>query len=236
MTMPSSPIWAFAVRLFLWLPPCFAFWYGISTWHTHVIARLGWQFIDIYKSGIVSSLEFGDRLITFVTTIKVHPSPGTTAMLLPEVNPLVYSYGLSLFLALALASKAQWWKVLVGALILLPFQAWGIAFDLLTQVGIKLTNDIAAQAGLLDWRRDFAVLAYQMGLLIFPTIVPVLVWAAMEKRAVESMIGRCFNFRGDALADLNVKYGKAEFSSLPILADKDVANQLPPKKQVFGRM
>jgi len=38
----------------------------------------------------------------------------------PEVNPLLYTYGLAFFVALMLAAGTKWWKILVGAVALLP--------------------------------------------------------------------------------------------------------------------
>ena len=48
-----------------------------------------------------------------------------------------------------LAERAKWWKILVGTVVLLPFQSWGIAFDFLGQVGIQVGPDVSAQAGLV---------------------------------------------------------------------------------------
>jgi hypothetical protein len=63
--------------------------------------------------------------------------------------------------------------------VLLPFQNWGIAFDFLAEVGIKLGPDVSAQAGLPGWRMKLIVLGYQVGNLIFPSIVPVVLWSVL---------------------------------------------------------
>ena len=49
-------------------------------------------------------------------------------------------------IAMALAARAKGWELLAGAVALPPFQAWGIAFDFLMQVGIKLGPEIIDHA------------------------------------------------------------------------------------------
>ena len=71
-----------------------------------------------------------------------------------------------------LAERAKWWKILVGTVVLLPFQSWGIAFDFLAQVGIQVGPDVSAQAGLVGWRLVAVAVGYQLGALIFPSLIP----------------------------------------------------------------
>jgi hypothetical protein len=188
MTAGAPSLAKFVVRTFLWLPLCFAVWYFSAPYHAAVAGELARLMVDQVESGIVSALEQSGFNLVFVTTIKMHPEPGQTALLLPEVNPLLYSYGLAFFLALMLAARAKWWKILVGAALLLPFQSWGIAFDFLAQVGVKLGPDVSAQAGLFGWRRDAIVLGYQVGSLIFPSLIPVVLWTVFNRRFIESVL------------------------------------------------
>jgi hypothetical protein len=188
MTAQAPSLGRFVLRTFLWLPPCFAAWYFSAPYHAAIAGRLARMLVDQFNSGIVSALEQPALDLVFVTTLKVHPEPGQTALLVPEVNPLLYTYGLAFFLALMLAARARWWKILVGAAMLLPFQAWGIAFDFLVQVGVKLGADVAAQAGLLGWRVEAIALGYQLGSLIFPSLIPVVLWAAFSWPFIEGVL------------------------------------------------
>jgi len=188
MTTGAPSLKKFVLRTILWLPPCFAAWYFSAQYHAAVAGALARRLVDLFKSGIVSTLEQQGIDLVFVTTIEVHPEPGQTALLLPEVNPLLYTYGLAFFLALMLAARAKWWKILVGAAVLLPFQSWGIAFDFLVQVGVKLGPDVSAQAGLLGWRSEVIALGYQIGYLIFPSLIPVVLWASFNRRFIENLL------------------------------------------------
>lgn len=188
MTPGASPLKPFVLRTFLWLPPCFAAWYVSAPYHTALVGGLARRLVNLLTPGTVSALERSGWDLVFVTTLKVYPSPGQAALLLPEVNPLLYTYGVAFLLALMLAERAKVWKVLVGIAVLLPFQVWGVAFDVLVQIGVRLGADVAAQAGLTGWRTEAIALGYQLGILIFPTLVPVAVWAAFSRLFAESVV------------------------------------------------
>jgi len=188
MTEESPALGKFVLRTILWLPPCFAAWYFSAHYHAAFAGALARLLVDQFKSGIVSALEQPGIDLVFVTTLEVHPEPGLTALLLPEVNPLLYTYGLAFFLALMLAARARWWKILAGAVVLLPFQSWGIAFDFLAQVGVTLGPEVSAQAGLIGWRREAIALGYQIGNLIFPSLIPVVLWALFSRQFIENLL------------------------------------------------
>ena len=179
----------FVLRTFLWLPLCFSAWYFSAPYLAAVVGRLAKLLVNQLTTGVVSALEQTGLMLVFVTTIKVTPAPGQVAFLVPEVNPLLYTYGSALFLALMLAERAKSWKIIVGVLALMPFQSWGVAFDLLAQIGIQLGPEVSAQAGLTGWRLEVIALGYQLGVLIFPCLVPVVLWATSSRVLQESAPG-----------------------------------------------
>jgi hypothetical protein len=178
----------FVLRAFLWLPPSFAAWHFSSPFHAALAGRLARGLIDQLAPGVVAGLEREGSQLVFVTTLEVHPSPGLTAVLLAEVNPLLYTYGLALFVALMLASRSRWRAILGGSAILLVFQAWGIAFDFLSQLAPSLGMQAAAQAGALDWRREAIALGYQVGALLFPSLMPAVLWAAFNRDFLQAKL------------------------------------------------
>jgi hypothetical protein len=188
--MPRSQLGGFVVRTFLWLPPCFALWVVCAPALAGVLGVVAGAMVDLLYPGLVTALERQESVLTFVTTIKVHPTPGATALLLPEVSALLYTYGLPLYAALALAARTKWWMLIVGALLLAPFQAWGIAFDFLSQVGIKMSPEITLQSGIYGAKREAIALGYQLGSLIFPTLAPVIVWAAGSRTFLAGLMTR----------------------------------------------
>ena len=175
----------FVLRTLAWLPPCFAAWYLGAQIHTGIAAALARLVVAFFNAAIIKATEYPGLELRFVTTIEV-PSAAGRGVLAIEVNPLLYTYGLALFLALMLAARARWRHVLLGAAILLPFQGWGIGFDLLAHLGVKLGPEVSAQAGLLG-SREFIALAYQVGNLIFPSVVPVILWAFFNREFIERL-------------------------------------------------
>ena len=184
----AASVVRFALRIGLWLPPCFAAWYFGAKYLVPIVGAAAAAVVGLFRSGLVAALERQDLALVFVTSIVVHPRPGQTGVLLVEVNPLLYTAGLPLFLALMLASHARWWKVLAGAALLLPFQAWGIAFDFLVQVGVKAGWEVSARAGLIGWRAEVIALSYQLGSLIFPAFAPVALWMAFNRPLVADLV------------------------------------------------
>ena len=182
-----NPIWRFALRALAWLAPCFALWYLIAPWYDRPAAWLARMLIDAWHDGLVDALEIQPHLVTFVTSLDVHAQGGVGRLLL-EVNPLLYGFGAPLLAALLLASRAPWTKLLLGLAALLPFQAWGIAFDFLAQI-VRTGAGVSAQAGLLGWRTEFVALAYQVGSLIFPALAPVALWVAFNRPLFGALIG-----------------------------------------------
>lgn len=187
MTHAAPSLGRFVLRIFLWLPGSFALWYWTAPMHSRLIGEMARQLVDLFGFGLISALEQQGSQLMFVTHLKVFPLPGQAAVLVPEVNPLIYSYGLALFLALMLGSRAAWWKLLAGAGLLLLPQAWGVAFDFLAQVGIKLGPDVSLQTGLSQWRLEVIVLCYQLGFLIFPCLIPMVLWAMFCGHQLEEL-------------------------------------------------
>lgn len=177
----QASLGAFVLRTFLWLPACFAAWFFASRYISAAGAAVASLFVHGIAPGILSAIEHQGAELAFVTTIEVLGAPGRAAFLVPEVNPLAYTYGLALFAALMLATRSRWWQLLAGTALLMLFAGWGIAFDFLAHVGIKLGPAIAREAGLSGWRLELIALGYQLGVLVLPGLAPIALWAAFNR-------------------------------------------------------
>jgi hypothetical protein len=181
---PPERVGTFALRVLAWLAPAFALWYLVSPWHERPAAWLANLMLGVFPHGMSGTLEFGKRLVTFVTDLQARTADGQAGLVEIEVNPLLYTYGSALFLALMLASGARWTRLAIGLAVLLPFHAWGIAFDVIGQV-LRMDSAIAAQAGLTGWRAEAGALGYQLGSLVFPALAPIALWVLLERAFVE---------------------------------------------------
>ncbi|HZZ91159.1 MAG TPA: exosortase H-associated membrane protein [Usitatibacter sp.] len=181
--MPGhSAVWRFAVRVLAWLAPALLAWYLAAPWYDPLPTWLARGILGVYRAGLVLGVDPAARMLTFVTSIPAESE--RAGWLVVEVNPLLYTYGSALFLALMMASRASWKRVALGLLVLLPFQAWGIAFDL---VAALIRANLVQAAGLAGWRAQVGALLYQLGSIILPTIVPVVAWGALERRFIEEL-------------------------------------------------
>ena len=186
MTRQAPTVGAFVLRTFLWLPACFAGWYAVAGMQSGAAVAFARLFVSFLDGLLVSATELYGSEVTFVTRLAVEQAQGGRGVLVVEVNTLVYTYGLALFVALMLASRSKWWRVLAGAALLLPVQGWGIGFDFLAHVGAKLGPEVAAQARLLG-AREFIAIAYQVGNLVLPSLAPVALWVYFNREYVAGL-------------------------------------------------
>lgn len=180
-----NPLYSFLLKGALALPFCLALWYWQAEIFNWPAAKLSGSILSWLFSW-VESVDWGHRLLDVNTTLQVDVpgQAGRIALMVAEVNPLIYSYGLPLYFALFIASGNQrhWGKLLLGALILVPIQTWGICFDILKQVAISAGPAVSSQAGFSDLQRDVIALCYQLGYLILPTLAPVVVWLLLSPK------------------------------------------------------
>ena len=205
--MGRNPLYAFFLKAALWLPLCLGLWYWKAEWFSSPAAMVsGWTLRGLFP-GWVKAVEWSQRTVTLVTTLQVPMAPGVSegkyAAMVAEANPLLYSFGLALFAALLLASAGtkRWRKLMLGALVLIPFQAWGICFDLLKQVAITAGPVVAAQTGFSPWQREGIALGYQLGRLILPTVAPITLWLALIRQLIPMlMLDRALQGKGEFTA------------------------------------
>ena len=202
--MGRNPLYAFFLKAALLLPVCLALWYWKAEWFNSPAAIVsGWIMRGLFP-GWVEAVEWSQRTISLVTTLRVPMVAGVKegqyAVMVAESNPMLYGYGLPLFAALLLASgeARRWRKLMLGALVLIPFQAWGICFDLLKQVAIVAGPVVAAQTGISPWQREIIAVGYQVGTLILPTVAPIALWLALNRRLIPMlMLDRALQGKGD---------------------------------------
>ena len=208
----KRPLARFVLLVLAWLPACFAIWYFSAPlltlpiqWLSLIVAKIGFgdMIVDVEKAGSV---------LSFVTNLR--PATATTfsggrGTVIVESSALVYTYGLPLFAALALAGTglkrgARLAKVLaIGYLALLPFQTWGVFADALKQLAITMGPAISSQTGFSATQREVIAFAYQFGTLILPTVIPAIVWVLTHRAFLEQMSEQIAVRRGPSVDRVN---------------------------------
>jgi hypothetical protein len=194
--MMRHPLARFVVVVLAWLPVCFAIWYFTAPlltvpmhWLALAVAKVGFSdmILDVEKSG---------SLFSFITNLR--PASATSfsggkSAVVVDSRSLLYTYGLPLFAALALAATGlqngtRLAKVLaIGYVALLPFQTWGVFADALKQLAITMGPAISSQTGFTSLQREVIAFAYQFGTLILPTVIPAIVWVLTHRPFLEQM-------------------------------------------------
>jgi hypothetical protein len=194
MPAGSASLPRFVLRVVAWLPLTFAVWYlaaPLLAWPVALLAEL------FTRSSFdwVKSVEQMGPLVTFVTSLKPAegPNPASVkAVLSVESNVLLFSFGLPMLAALILAAQEphRAWMLLIGYLVLLPFQTFGVVADFLKNAAILAGPAVASQTNLSAWQREVIAFCYQFGTLILPTVAPAIAWVLMHRRFLEKLSGR----------------------------------------------
>jgi len=111
------------------------------------------------------------------------------AELAPEASYPSYGYGLVLLWAMLLAARTEkwWWKGLIGSLLLLPAQAWGICFQWLRDVVLLSGPSGAAYLNYPRWAGEAVAYGYQFGFLMLTPMAPILLWLLFNKRFLAAL-------------------------------------------------
>jgi hypothetical protein len=178
----------FVLRTLAWLPLSFAVWYFAAPFLLAPVTWIARALTDLALPAIVHSVEQSAATLTFVTTLR----PGMAlarGVVTVDVNLLLYSFGLPLYVALTLAARERAWKhhLMVGYAVLLPCIAWGVLGDFLKTVAITAGPVVTSQTGFAPWQREAIAYGYQFGALILPAVAPAVLWLATHSRFLTTL-------------------------------------------------
>jgi hypothetical protein len=194
MRADSDSLPRFVLRVVAWLPLTFAVWYlaaPLLAWPVALLAEL----VTRSTFDWVKSVEQMGPLITFVTSIKpaeeANPA-GVKAVVSVESNVLLFSFGLPMLAALILAAREPYRlrMLLIGFVVLLPFQTFSVVADFLQNVANHAPRAVSSQTGINAFQREVIAFCGQFGTLILPTVAPAIVWVLMHRRFLERLSGR----------------------------------------------
>ena len=187
MARPALSLTGFFGAALLWLAVSLAVWYPLKEW---MVLPAAWLARVAMESSFpwVTGVEAHGNVQILLTTLRVWSPDNRPGELAPEAHALSFAYGAPLLAALMLASRTRriWWKLPVGLLALLPFQAWGLCFTWLLQVAVVAGSHTEGQTHLGQWQTNLIAAGYQFGFLILPTLVPVVLWLAFDRRVLAS--------------------------------------------------
>jgi hypothetical protein len=183
---PPRAILAFAARTIAWCVPLFALWYAASQPLSLATSWAAGKLLDVTVPVERTQVEWREDRVTFVLT----PDATTayTQRLRPgvafevPVDPRKQTYGLPFFVALLLAARSRriGTKAIGGSAILLALAVIGVACEVAVgYAGLavpgrpRLFAPGTAEATVI-------ALGFQLGTLIFPAVMPIVLWAGLE--------------------------------------------------------
>jgi hypothetical protein len=180
----------FLLRTLVWLPICFAAWYYLSILFTPPLASL----VDAALTGlfpqVIEGISADGNMLAVQTRVAVAAAGGAAGDLLFELNPLKYGYCVPLYTALVLATAApdglRMLRWLFGILVLAAVQVFGIGTEALQAVAFQLGEEGRAALRFAPWGYEALALAYQLGYLILPPVVPIMLWLGQFGETVEA--------------------------------------------------
>ncbi|MFC5496939.1 exosortase H-associated membrane protein [Caenimonas terrae] len=186
MPRSGSTLKGFFVRALAWLLVALALWYPLRQWLVLAPAWLAGEVMQAAFPRWVTGVQFEGSAQVLLTALRVWSPDNRPGELAPEVNGLVYAYGAPLLAALLLAARTPrwWWKLPAGLVALVPFQAWGICFTWLLQVAVTAGDQTRGQTHFGPLAANLIAVGYQFGFLIMPTLAPVLLWLAFDRRVL----------------------------------------------------
>jgi hypothetical protein len=190
--MRATLIGRFLLLAIVWLAVLLPLWYwaaewfaGPSIWLAGTVMKALFSWVDGFEQqGVTAVLH---------TLVQVRMAGPTGADVLgelaPEVGYPVYGYGLVLLWAMLLASRTErWWlKGLIGSVLLLPAQAWGMCFQWLRDVALLSGPAGAAYLQYSPLTNNLIAYGYQFGFLMLTPVAPILLWLSFNKQFVAAL-------------------------------------------------
>lgn len=219
MSGPRSPLKPFVLTAAFWLPAMFFLWFLFSSPVAFPVVRLLAALFGGWMPELVQDVhqEFHQLVYAYQVQVQV-PGMGSAALMIEEqrVNVLIYAYGLPLFLGLVMATPLSWARTFgqaaLGLLVLTLAESFGVGtrmlFDMafgagpavhagLAEQGVAAAGPIAASAEAYvrtvlaghGLPLDLVALLYQFGYLVVPAVVPVVLWIALNRQFLETLVG-----------------------------------------------
>jgi hypothetical protein len=178
----------FILRLLICLPIAFIAWHFLAdpiAWALSYLVDVARSF---FLNRTVGRIEVNAGMIIFPVRADASSFGGKFVELLVETDPRLFTYGAPVFAALMVAAGAKIRFLVLGLLMLLPFQAWGVFFDLLKQIAFPTVGGMPKNLGFEGVPRELIALGYQFGVLILPMLTPVILAAAFSRERVKHLL------------------------------------------------
>ena len=184
------------ILAFLWMVFGFMLWYYLSAFHGVPVRLLADGILSrLLGSEFLNIIPNPDHHYLFLvqTNIPFLFPDGSREALGFIVNPLVFGFGLPLLFGLVMASGVSFIRkmgiLLIGYVCVMLIQVWGVVWQSLKMLAFNFGPDahqLVIDAGISD---ELIALCYQLGVLIFPPLVPIILWVLANWTLIEQFTG-----------------------------------------------
>ncbi len=194
----KSKIKQLLVAAVLFLPMSFFVWFYSATLLVLPVHWLAEWILTHWQPDLFKEITQNYYLLNVQTLIfpdeEFSQGAGKLAVLEVTANPMIYGYGLAVFAGLVMARPDLSWKqrlkqLLIGYVVVVLIQTWGIIWDIYKSLFFSGGPD--AQKAVLEIGIDPNLIAlfYQTGYLIFPAVIPVMVWIVLNRDFISELTG-----------------------------------------------
>lgn len=187
--MMQKPLPRFMLGVLVFFPLTFFLWYVSAPYHLAPITFLTEKLLSLLTPDAVMWLRLDGHTLVLASNFG---HDGTGAVVSPPVgddvlgfhlNPLIYSYSLPLVASLMLATpgRDKWLNLFWGVLLVIPAEIFSMLFSVLKTLTFDVGKAFQVQQGLSQNGADLIAMGYQVGTLLLPMIVPLIVWVALNR-------------------------------------------------------
>jgi hypothetical protein len=186
-----SALAVFACSAIAWIIALTIAWSLLARWVAWPVGALSQAALETAAPGWIRSTTLQHGQLEAQTNVEVFVpnSGGRRAELIAQGDPARYAYSLPILLGLLLAARGprRFARAAAGALLLLPAQVFSLCASVLMQIALGAQGDRAALK-VAAWQLDLLTYAYQLGTLILPTLVPLLLWLWLDRHFVTTTL------------------------------------------------
>ncbi len=191
----KSPIKELLLSALLFLPLCFFIWFfAAAIWVVPVkwLASLGlsWWQPDLFNG--IEQQQFLFHVQTLIFPQGFVSENAQLAVLDVTVNPMKYGYGLAVFTGLVISVpdlklKTRLIQLLIGFAVVTIIQANGVFWETCKSLLFSGGGDAFEAINATGISHDLVAAMYQMSYLIFPAVVPIIVWVLLNRQFIEKI-------------------------------------------------
>lgn len=206
----------FLVRTLVYLPLLLLIWYLLSAWLMRPALELAKLLLPLGLPHLIETIQIQQHYLMLHTFLGAHSNAElprgyarffadffTTGQHYPflltlPLDSLKYAYGLPVLMALELASPTKAWHKLItfflGLGLVSLIIVWGLYFNTANLLALDFKPEFTTQAKTL-WPllnepaiQSLIALGYRLGFLIFPVVLPILLWAQLNPQLLQQLI------------------------------------------------